>query len=368
MGPSAEPFNETGIARCRVILSVVAMFAVLLDPTEPVMVNWLGPVGTVYGVDPRTLGVLGTHLIYSLTVCSLLRYRPNRCGRITLISSILDVLFGGAIVFCTEGTNSPFYAFFTFGIVAVGFRAGFRWTIVTATASVGLYLGVMLVSAGGDENFYVMRSVYLGVAGYLIGYLGQRRLDLEMQIRALLAREQRTRFARELHDGCLQTVAGINFQLGACRELLGNGRISDAVSQLAGLQAGVRGEYDKLRAYTRTLAGNPESEPSLEEDRNTQFCIRADFSGSGALVDQVLQIVREGITNVRRHAHARSATVNIRSAGSQLFIEVHDDGVGPSSRTDKPWSISSRVAELGGCMQFERGTPGTHLTINVAAA
>ena len=71
------------------------------------------------------------------------------------------------------------------------------------------------------------------------------------------------------------------------------------------------------------------------------------MDGSIDLVDHVLQISREGISNIKRHAAAASARIEISSADSQLHIHIEDDGIGLPSEC-VPWSIVSRVKELGG--------------------
>ena len=58
-----------------------------------------------------------------------------------------------------------------------------------------------------------MRPVYLAITGYLVGYLGQQRLDLQEEMRQFEIVEQRHRIARDLHDNFAQALAGINLRL-----------------------------------------------------------------------------------------------------------------------------------------------------------
>jgi signal transduction histidine kinase len=87
-----------------------------------------------------------------------------------------------------------------------------------------------------------------------------------------------------------------------------------------------------------------------EEPTATRLVVNAQLSGSVDLVDHVLQIAREGINNVRKHARARTATIKIDTEQSLVHISIADDGVG--FREDvAPWSIASRVKEIGGRLQ-----------------
>ncbi|TMA46243.1 MAG: hypothetical protein E6J83_06905 [Deltaproteobacteria bacterium] len=59
----------------------------------------------------------------------------------------------------------------------------------------------------------MVRPVYLAVVGYLTAYLAQARLSLETQVLKLETAKERNRIARALHDGCVQTLGGINLTL-----------------------------------------------------------------------------------------------------------------------------------------------------------
>jgi signal transduction histidine kinase len=97
--------------------------------------------------------------------------------------------------------------FFVFAIVAAGIRPGPRPTIAATLFSVTLYLLVIAVS-DAISNFYAMRAVYLAIAGYLIGFVGQQRAIFEAGVRELESRAERHLIARSLHDGYVQVLAG----------------------------------------------------------------------------------------------------------------------------------------------------------------
>lgn len=102
-----------------------------------------------------------------------------------------------------------------------------------------------------------------------------------------------------------------------------------------------------------------------EEDSATHLSMSAELSGTVELVDQVLSIARQGIHNVRRYARARTATIAIRTDQSRVRIAIDDDGVG--FRHDvTPWSIASRVKEIGGQIQIVADQrPGAHVLITL---
>jgi signal transduction histidine kinase len=83
----------------------------------------------------------------------------------------------------------------------------------------------------------------------------------------------------------------------------------------------------------------------------------------------VFRILREGVTNVRRHADASVARIQASSAGPRVTITIDDDGRGFGAEAPPPWSIVSRVTELGGSLEIVHDeTPGAHLAISLPAA
>lgn len=360
---------ERNIARCRVILSLVAILTVYIDPTAPTL-GWWGPAkGGAFMIDPSALAVMASHLAYSTTLYVALSYPLASPHRLAAIATWADVLFGAGIALFTEGTSSPFHAFFIFAVLAVGFRAGLRQTLIVTAASVALYLSLILVSAPDMVNFYIMRPAYLAITGYLVGYLGQQRLNLEAHVRELETAQQRQVIARSLHDGYCQALAGVNLRLETCRELLRRGRVDDAFAELTDLQTGVNREYDGLRSYVRSLADVDARPGTREAAHDTRFAIRTDFSGPLALIEHALQIMLEGARNVARHARARSAGVDVRLEDDKLLITIEDDGVGFPKDADAPWSIASRVAEVGGRVRVERRNGrGAHVLVELPGA
>src|SRR5581483_87529 len=234
--------------------------------------------------------------------------------------------------------------------------------------SVALYLSLIVVSAPENANFFIMRPVYLAITGYLVGYLGQQRINLEGRVRDLETAAERHAIARFLHDGYAQALAGVNLRLETCRELVRRGRGDEVFAELTDLQAGVNREYDGLRAYIRTLADVDHRAGTSRLGGATRFSVRACFDGPLVLVEHALQIMLEGARNVARHARAHAAVIDARAGSDHVHITIEDDGVGFPAEAPAPWSIASRVAELGGRVSIARDDePGGHVAIELPA-
>jgi signal transduction histidine kinase len=110
-----------------------------------------------------------------------------------------------------------------------------------------------------------------------------------------------------------------------------------------------------------------DGEPAPSRDpARTLFDLQAAFRARGAKAEQILLILLEGIRNTVRHADARAAVIRTAETDGVIHITIDDDGVGFSEIAGPPWSIASRVAELGGEMRIiEAPRPGAHLEIEL---
>ena len=153
--------------------------------------------------------------------------------------------------------------------------------------------------------------------------------------------EERTRIACEIHDGLVQSLAGVNFKLDLCQQLLRKDpqaslatlRESKAQLKLAIQEArqvifNLRPlQYDKMElipALTNYL-----------KSYETQYHIRTAFRVSGD--EQILfprtkiflfRIVQEALSNVQKHAKADRVSVELDITLEHLRVTIRDTGVG----------------------------------------
>jgi hypothetical protein len=283
--------------------------------------------------------------------------------------TIVDVAFAGVVTYLTEGSTSPSWLFFVFAIVAVDSRTSFRASIIVTISATLLYCVFLAAFAAGPRDEYLMRSAYLGITGYLVGFIGAQRARFETRLRHFETAAERHEIARALHDGYVQALAGVNLRLETCRELLQKGCSDEVLKQLTELQRGVTREYDSVRSYVRSLVdiehvpGDGGQQFAIE----TRFEVKADFVGRASTLMQVLQIVLEGVQNTWRHSKAASAGISITAAKNLIRIAINDNGVGFHDCKQAPWAIASRVAEYGGCLRIGDGSEqgGAHLEIEI---
>jgi signal transduction histidine kinase len=97
--------------------------------------------------------------------------------------------------------------------------------------------------------------------------------------------------------------------------------------------------------------------------------IRGDTDDlSTVLIDDAVQLVREGVSNAGRHSGAEVVGVNVHRRGQWLSIEVRDDGHGFDPKVDGPGlglkNMRQRVERAGGQIEI-RSAPGAGTVVRL---
>lgn len=219
--------------------------------------------------------------------------------------------------------------------------------------------GVRSMLSGRD------RALLLDVVRQAAVAVRSSRLADDLQTsreRLVLAREEdRRRIRRDLHDGLGPVLGGIAMRLEAvgnaweddpdfARGLLATSRreVTEALADVRRLVHGLRPpalDDVGLVGALRQQADRAESALDVSVDA-------AELPGLSAAVEvAAFRIASEGLTNVLRHAHATTCVVRLARAGTELLVEVSDDGCGIEPETVAGvglLSIRERAEELGG--------------------
>lgn len=241
-------------------------------------------------------------------------------------------------------------------------------------------------------------AMILFVIGYIMVYLQQLRTHSQLQvtharlkvstarIEELTRSYERQRLARDLHDTLAQGLAGVVLQLEAANTHLAHQRVSrvqeiiqQAVQTAREALVEARSTIDDLRAPS-TDTSEIAAALQKEIDRfvaesgipcNTHVPQRLCISA--VLEKHLLGIVREGLTNITRHAQAHSASLSLILRGEVLMLEIGDDGVGfdpeahPGAGHYGLIGIRERARLLGGSLML-RSAPGTGTCLQVFLA
>ena len=204
---------------------------------------------------------------------------------------------------------------------------------------------------------------------------GRSAVDLQRaRDRLVLAREEeRRRLRRDLHDGVGSALAGARMLTDVVRRTVVDDAAGALLATLAADLEACSAEVRELIDGLRPAALDRGLEPALT-DLVERFADRVPVAlGTDGLDGELpaavevvtYRVVAEALTNVAKHAHARSAAVTVRRDARHLEVRVSDDGVGFGGADPGPGtgvgltSIRSRADELGGRCAIRSGMTGT---------
>jgi len=206
---------------------------------------------------------------------------------------------------------------------------------------------------------------------------------LHQQVADLAIAQERLRIAHEVHDGIAQVLGYVNTKVQAANAYLSQDKPEEAGAQLHELANAARDAYADLRESLVNLRTLPSAERTvssvLEEylDRwkaasgiSTQLTIDPELRVPPSIELQLIRIVQEALTNVRKHARATAAKVDIRRRDGQIIASITDDGVGFNTevrpRSDFPRfglsTMRERAESVGGRLRV-LSMPGKGTTI-----
>jgi signal transduction histidine kinase len=209
-------------------------------------------------------------------------------------------------------------------------------------------------------------------------------------LRARAIEAERSRIARDLHDGILQTLLSIEIQLDVLRRRV-TASPDQAVANLANLQQTVRNEGAELRQTVTDLrplrvqsADLVDLMRGFAERYRNESTIALDLlidstqlRAPDRVCREIFQIYREALNNIKKHAKASHVVVKLSQDDSRLVLVVDDNGEGFSfagkftgDELDRlrlgPISIKERSRTVGGVLTVESNPGhGARLTIEV---
>jgi signal transduction histidine kinase len=270
----------------------------------------------------------------------------------------------------------------TVALYTVGERVAEARSRRVLVGVLGAMTVVVLANRAGPATV-VSDAVVLAVAWWLGDRARRAALAAEEQRAAAAvaaqraAVEERMRIARELHDVVAHSMSAIAVLAGTGRFVMRQSP-DVAAEALGTIETTSRAALEELRRLLAVLRDDSDPEqlaptPGLADlDALVGLCrdagIDVDVTVAGAqralpagLDLCAFRIVQEALTNVRKHARARRASVSICYEPAALTVTVRDDGVGPRSGTSGGHGLvgmSERVSLYGGTLHTGRGALG----------
>lgn len=263
-------------------------------------------------------------------------------------------------------------------VTLVGFAHRYRrygreldaWIGVAATLAFFADLHVAMAPVVSAD--YVHQADVLRLLAYAILLAGVWRAIAEAEFGRAVA-DERARVARDIHDGLAQYLFAISTQVAMLEsgaepdEVLPRLREASVAAQqearfavLALSSAGGSARFDAaLRRYVEVLTADGVLDVDVDVDPRVGLAPDEQI--------QVFRIVQEGLGNVRRHAQARHAVVEIRQIEGRRVVTVRDDGVGFDERTEVGQGLANmrrRAEEIEGSL-YVRSVPGRGTSLEI---
>ncbi len=252
-------------------------------------------------------------------------------------------------------------------------RAPFDWHEVlclTSMAGEGWQGRLFLFDPGvwrpGEDNLRFLQVVLGQVGPALFNLYLQRRLGSRSG--AL----ERADISRQLHDGVIQSLIGIEMQIDVLRRQAGTGACATS-ADLSGIQAVLTDEILNLRDLMQVLKPADVGPDRLAEHLAAEIahfrnrthiearlsCPEEDIDLTPRVCREVAAIVREALANVRKHSGATTVMVRLSRQDDGWLLSVDDNGRGfgfdgtldaaqLDARHISPVIIGERVRAVGG--------------------
>lgn len=240
--------------------------------------------------------------------------------------------------------------------------------------------GQPVVGADGTVQQYFAVSINITERRRLQEQLLREQKQRQQAVTAATIKAQegeRSRVGRELHDNVNQVLTTVKLYLELCRDGLGNGEL---LHKSVGL---IQDSIEEIRSLSRRLSSPTlgglrlidsvrELLHSVGETNRTSFSLQAG-SVEGLEVAQdlhlaVCRILQEQLTNILKHAGARSVLVSLEATAGELVLRIADDGQGfdtaKRSRGVGFTHMLARTESLGGTLTLD-SAPGRGCRLEV---
>ena len=258
---------------------------------------------------------------------------------------------------------------------------GPEWSAAVPLQVGGDLLGVMFVRSRRRVQNVAAATGFAEALARQVA-VGIHNANLSRQQAELAAREERTRIAREIHDGIAQAMYALSLNLETCADLAEREK-GPLRERLRGLVPLARQTLLETRHYIHDLG------PLLAGERNlvamTENLVRefeaiagipARLSTEGdppevsvGIATGLYRVVQESLANILKHARASEVNVTLGFGGGAVRLVVRDDGTGfdadGAGRGYGLENMRQRAEELGGSLEIS-SEPGAGTSVSVS--
>lgn len=351
-------------------LAVAALLVMLLEAAPSGSVMPAGALGVVF----VAWSVVGY------------RWALSR-GRAAAVAYLTVALALGFVVFNVAGAGVGSTLLLVVVVVQAVMLLPLGWAVVVAVLVPFVHVGMpmpdavrQVVSTGLACAFaFVLAALHLREqqARSELADANRRLRELGEQAEELATMRERTRVARDIHDGLGHHLTVVGMQVQAARAVLSSdparadGLLSQAEDQARRALVSVRESVAALREARPEPWLSAQLESLAAEGVSSGPSTSVEVRGRERRLDDEVQVAlfraaQEGLTNIRKHANAHAAVIRLTYRADVVSLEVRDDGRGLDGTAGGFGlvGIRERVEDLGGSLSVE-SAPGSGVAVRV---
>lgn len=210
----------------------------------------------------------------------------------------------------------------------------------------GPFLGNLYLTEKLDESAFSEADEETLARFALQAALAIDNAHLHEQVADLAVAQERLRISHEMHDGLAQILGYVNTKVQAAELLLKREKTEDAAVQLRELATAARQAYTDVRESIVGLRSLPGPKQTLGEVLQEYLQRWQEMSGIPTVLTidpdirllpaaelQLVRIIQEALTNVRKHARASLASIELRRRNGSVVATITDNGIGFDAAT-----------------------------------
>ncbi len=202
--------------------------------------------------------------------------------------------------------------------------------------------GLLCLAGENDQPLEAQEQAVLAAIGEELG-VAIENAQFYQEIESIAALKERERLSRELHDGLAQLLGYLSLRTENAKDMITAGKGELAAAQLHEIQDAVLEAHQELResilGLRTTVSPHGGLVSSLKEylhryGLQTGIHVDLTWDGEGRIPCspeaevQLLRIIQEALTNVRKHSSAKQAVIRFESRPDSTVVTIGDDGKG----------------------------------------